>query len=208
MCLPPLFVDLRQVLGGRPVCFAESRAVPKTQLAQGAKRPLWERAARREAASLLLSRRPARVEAAASCGPAACQPCRRHVKPVGAQCTPTDWLRTRRKVRSGPRCPTAEAINPDRQTSAQRKERSTPNRRTSAQRKKRSTPTVRRVSGGRSRSTPTAEQCPAGEGLITPTAGRGPRDEGLITPSIRSVLLAKGLSLRGGSISSWAAFSV
>ena len=63
------------------------------------------------------------------CGPAACQPCRGHEEPVGAQDlsargrrTPTDWLRTRRGERSVP--------------GVQREKRSTPTRRTGVQRAK------------------------------------------------------------------------
>ena len=49
-----------------------------------------------------------------------------------------------------PSCPADEAINPNRQTGSQRKERSTP--------------TVRRVSSGRSDQLQSPDGCPAGEG--------------------------------------------
>ena len=76
-----------------------------------------------------------------------------------------------------PSCPTARAI--------------TPNRQTSAQRVKRSTPTARQVSSGRSDQLQSLNGCPTGEGLITPTAGldRGRRAKS--TPSFRSALPAK-----------------
>ena len=76
-----------------------------------------------------------------------------------------------------PRSPADEAINPNHQTIAQRKERSTP--------------TVRRVSSG-GRACHSSRQ--------TWTGDEGPAS----TPSSQPVLPAKGLSLRLGSIPSWA----
>ena len=75
----------------------------------------WE-AARREAASLLFSHRPARVEAAGRLREAMPQACGIG---RGERRTPTDRVRTQRKALR-PRCPADEAINPNRKTSAQR----------------------------------------------------------------------------------------
>ena len=62
--------------------------------------------------------------------------------------------------------PADEAINPNRQTGSQRKERSTPS--------------ARPVSSGRSDPLQSLNGCPTGEGLITPTAGLGPRTESYV----------------------------
>ena len=87
----------------------------------------------------------------------------------GDRRTPTDWLRTKRRMCSVPcvqrkerstpavrRCPAGEAINPNRQTSARRMEQSTPARRTGAQREKdqRQTPTAGLDRGRRATSNP------------------------------------------------------
>ena len=187
MCLPPC-------LKTRAV---RRRSSPRAQIVLGGK--------------LRDVKRPAclhrQTGACRSCGQAVCQPCRRHVKPVGAQRTPTDWQRTRRKVRSGPRCPTDEAINPNRQTSAQRK--------------KRSTPTVRRVPSGRSDQPQPLNGARREKGLSLqpPNVPGGRRayhstspdeadDEGLITPSIRPMLPAKGFVTPHRQHPSWATFSV
>ena len=90
-----------------------------------------------------------------------------------------------------PSCPTARAIDSQRQTGVQRKERSTPN--------------ARPVSSDGSDQLQSLNGCPTGEGLITPTAGldRGRRAKS--TPSFRPALRAKDQrQLRFGSISSWA----
>ena len=70
--------------------------------AQGGYRPSWGKAAKREAASLLLSRRPARVEAAAL---TVRQPCRRHVESVGAK----DALRPTGRGRGAEGAPSSES---------------------------------------------------------------------------------------------------
>ena len=74
---------------------------------EDAARPGWipselGKAARREAASLLFSRRPARVEAAAL---AVCQLCRRHVESVGAK----DALRPAGRGRGAEGAPSSES---------------------------------------------------------------------------------------------------
>ena len=128
------------------------------------------KAARREAASLLLNCRPARVEAAA----------RLRVSHAAGMLN-----RSGRKTHSDrlgedeaqkalhPQSPAGEAINFSRQTGVQRE--------------KRSTPAARTVSSGRSDQLQPPDWCPAGEGLITPTAGRGPRTKGLsLRPSARA----------------------
>ena len=154
-----------------------------------------------------------------SCGLAVSQPCRRREEPVET----TDAFRPTgggRGTESGPSLsPTARAINPNRQTNAQRvkrstptarpvssgRKRSTPTRRTNAQRVKRSTPTARPVSSGRKRSTPTRRtgvQREKGLSLQPPdwTEDEGPWS----TPSFRSALPAKDQrQLRFSSIPSW-----
>ena len=93
----------------------ERRSSPRADTSVG-------EAARREAASLLLSGRPARVEAAERLRAATPQACGIG---RGERRTPTDWVRTRRRRRSVPgvqrkerstqppdQCPTCEAITP------------------------------------------------------------------------------------------------
>ena len=91
-----------------------------------------------------------------------------------------------------PSCPADEAINPNRQTGSQRKERSTQ--------------TVRRVSSGRSDQLQSLNGCPAGEGLITPTAGldRGRRTSVNFVVSARAASCGEPGQVRFGSIPSWA----
>ena len=184
--------------GERPACETiTGRSMrERRSLAQGEWRQGWGRAARREAASLLSTAdrrmvrrlpcnircKPAHVEAAARFRVSHAagmrsrskrQTCLQQagtLRPTGggrgAGCTPS-------------LSPTDEAINPNRQTGSQRKERSTP--------------TGRRVSSGRSDQLQSLNGCPTGGGLITPTAGldRGRRAKS--TPSFRSALPAKGL---------------
>ena len=121
------------------------------------------KAARREAASLLLSRRPARVEAAARLRVSHAAGMRNRSK----RKTHSDqlaWDEAQGALRS--RCPADEAINPSHRTNAQRMRRSTPARRTG----------VLRVKDQRQ----------------TSPDGRGPRTKDQCqTPSIRPALVAK-----------------
>ena len=82
--------------------------------------------------------------------------------------------------------------------------------------------TTGRVPSSRRSQLRPAERCPAAEGLKhssrrtapgekdlnTPTPGTGPGTKDLNTPSIRPALPAKGLTLRVGSVPSWANLSV
>ena len=169
--------------------------MPKTQLAQGARRPRGK-AARREAASLLLSRRPARVEAAARLrvSHAAGMSSR-----PGRKRTPTDRVRTRRRRRSVPWVPRLRRSNPIRLTGRPTGERSTP--------------TVSRVSSGRGDQPQPLNGVRRQKGLSLqpPNVSRGRRtyhsnppdeaeEEGLITPTIGPRCLRRALSLRIGSI--------
>ena len=125
------------------------------------------------------------------CGLAVSQPCRGHEEPVettdafrptgggrGAGCTPS-------------LSPTDEAINPNRQTSAQRV--------------KRSTPTARRVSSDGSDQLPATGRASNGRRAYHSNRRTWTEDEGpASTPSFRSVLPAKDQrQLRFGSIPSW-----
>ena len=137
------------------------------------------KAARREAASLLLSRRPARVEAAAL---AVCQLCRRHVESVGAK----DALRPTGRGRGAEGAPSSESSGwsdqPQPPDQCPAGEAINSNHRTGAQREK--------------------------DLRQTPTAGRGPRTKDLRqTPSFRPVLLAESyVKSAAAAIPSWETF--
>ena len=122
------------------------------------RRPTWGEAARREAASLLLNCRPARVEAAAL---AESQPCRRHEEPIGAKdALRPACLRKKRRDALRSRCPADEAINLSHRTNAQR-------------------------DGAINPSSP--DRCPAGEGPTSNfTRWTWTEDEGPVSNSVDS----------------------
>ncbi len=140
----------------------ESRAVPKTQLAQCAKRPGGKlRDVKRPACFSVADRRVSKLRPWLSVSHATGMRNRSERKTH-----PTSLLGKKRRERSVPRCPADEAINLSHRTNAQRMERSTPARRTG----------VLRVKDQRQ----------------TSPDGRGPRTKDQCqTPSIRPALVAK-----------------
>ena len=126
------------------------------------------------------------------CGTAACQPCRRHEEPSKRQ-THSDRLVGEDEAQGArrPMFPTGEAINPNRRTDVQRQERSTPGRQTVSRGRRDQLQPPDECPATEAINSQPPDWCPADEGpTSTPTAGRGPR--------------TKGLSLRSGSIPSWA----
>ena len=140
-------------------------------------------------------KRPARSErqtgACRSCGLAVSQPCRRCKEPVET----TDAFRPTgggRGAESGPSLsPTAGAINPNRQTSAQRV--------------KRSTPTGRRVSSDGSDQLPTTGRVSNGRRAYHSNRRTGPRtkDRGQLRRLCPRWLRRTNVKLRIASIPSW-----
>ena len=150
----------------------ERRSSPRVNNVSG-------RGARREAASLRLSRRPAHGEENAACPGCVASALGEAARRESASLLGTADRRMSKLRPSCQRQPRRGHEEPvgvidlsatDRRTptdwwrtgrrersvpDVQRRERSTPNRQTGSQRKERSTPAVRRVSSGRKRSTPT-----------------------------------------------------
>ena len=140
----------------------ETRAVPKTQLAQGARRPGGKlRDMKRPACFSIADRRVSKLRPWLRVSRAAGMRNRSERKTHSDQLA---WEEAQGALRS--RCPTVEAINLSHRTNAQRMERSTPARRTG----------VLRVKDQRQ----------------TSPDGRGPRTKDQCqTPSIRPALVAK-----------------
>ena len=138
-----------------------------------------------------IRRKPARV--GRRCGLAVSQPCREHEEPVGAKTHSDRPVENEAQRAVRPSCPAEEAINSDRQTSAQRVKRSTPSARPVSSDRSDQLRRAGRVSSGRRTNVNSNRR--------TWTEDEGPGS----TPSFRSALPAKDQrQLRFSSIPSWA----
>ena len=136
--------------------------MPKTQLAQGARRPGGKlRDVKRPACFSVADRRVSKLRH--DCRTARSQACS---VGRGARRTPTDRVRTRRRRRSVPWVPRLRRSNPIRRTGRPTEGAINPDRKT-------------RCPADEAIKLQPPDRCPAGEGLITPTAERARWEKGL-----------------------------